>query len=162
MKRAPLHLIVAMAKNRVIGKDGQLPWRIPEDLKFFKTETLGHAIIMGRKTFDSVGRALPKRTNIVVSRTAAPKPDTIIVPTVEEAIRVAREVDPEPYVIGGSQIYADAIPFATHLHVTFIDREVEGDTFFPRWNEAEWTETQSRIGEEPDVRFVTLERTQSP
>ncbi len=79
MKREPLHLIVAMAKNRVIGKDGDLPWRVPEDLKFFKTQTLGHAIIMGRRTYDSVGYPLPKRTNIVVSRTshgALPHPTT--------------------------------------------------------------------------------------
>lgn len=158
MKREPLHLIVAMAKNRVIGKDGDLPWRVPEDLKFFKTQTLGHAIIMGRRTYDSVGYPLPKRTNIVVSRTSVPQPGVITVASVEEAIRVAREVDPAPYVIGGSRIYADAMPYATHLHVTFIDRDVVGDTFLPEWDTSEWVETSSRIGEEPDVRFVTFER----
>ena len=162
----PLHLIAAMANNRVIGKDGTLPWRIPEDLKFFKEATMGHAIIMGRKTFDEVGKPLPGRTNIVVSRKDAPThlADAIAarkliwLGTVQEAIDAARTIDPEPWVIGGAQIDADTLPFATHLHVTFIDRDIEGDTYFPPWDANTWVETESRTGAEPDVRFVTLRR----
>lgn len=162
--REPLHLIAAMARDRVIGKDGTLPWRVPEDLRHFKQMTLGHAIIMGRRTFDEVGKPLPGRTNIVVTRTgpsAAHPPASeklVWVRTFAEALEQARTIDLEPYVIGGAQIYKEALPLATHLHVTLIDRDIEGDTWFPEWNTDEWVESESRSGEEPDVRFVTLTR----
>lgn len=158
VRRLPLHLIFAMARNRVIGKDGQLPWRVPEDLRFFKRMTMGHAIVMGRKTFDEVGRPLPGRTNIVVSSRPSPLPETEglhFVSTVEAALALARSIDPEPFVIGGSKIYAATLPLATHLHATFIDRDVEGDTFLPEWDASQWVETERRAGEEPDVQFVT-------
>lgn len=160
----PLHLIAAMARKRVIGKDGTLPWRVPEDLRYFKQATMGHAIIMGRRTFDEVGKPLPGRTNIVVTRNGPspahpPASDKLLwVRTLEEALRAAYAVDAEPYVIGGAQIYKEAFPFVTHLHVTYIDRDIEGDTYFPAWDESEWQEVESRVGEESDVRFVTLTR----
>ncbi len=141
-----LWLVVAIGPNRAIGRRGKLPWHIPEDLKHFKALTLGHAIIMGRKTFESIGRALPGRRNIVVSRSRRDFADASsgkahpegveVVATFEEALRRARETDPEPCVIGGSEIYREALPLVTHLHVTSVGPEASGDVsdcdvFFP-------------------------------
>ena len=157
----PLHLIVAMANGRVIGKNGGLPWHLPEDLKHFKALTMGHAIVMGKTTWDSIGKPLPGRTSIVVTRQQGlPFPEGVLVAhSLEEAIARARAVDPEPFVIGGAQIYAAALPFATHLHVTLMDRDIEGDTYFPEWHEASFRETERRLGASPDVHYVTFERT---
>lgn len=131
--REPLGMIAAVGKGGVIGKAGQVPWRIPEDLKHFKSTTLGHAIVMGRKTWDEVKKPLPKRTNIVVSRSELSLPEgVIVVRDVEAGIAAARAVDPSPWVIGGGEIYRLAMPFATHLSITWVDLEVEGgEAFFP-------------------------------
>ena len=152
-------LIAAIAKNGVIGKDGGLPWRIPEDLKHFKRTTLGHAVIMGRKTFDEVGRPLPDRRNIVVTR----KQGLVlagceVVGSVEAAIELARATDPEPFVIGGAEIYRAALPYATRMILTELDRDAEGDTWFPAFDRSGWMEVERRAGETPGVTFVTLER----
>jgi dihydrofolate reductase len=140
----PLSLIVAMSENGVIGRGGTLPWRLSADLKRFKSLTMGHHLIMGRKTYDSLGRVLPGRTSIVVTRQAnwRPAPELLVAQSVDEAIRMA-EHDSEAFVIGGGEIYAQALPRAERIYLTRVEREVEGDTRFPEWNPAEWQLTFS-------------------
>jgi dihydrofolate reductase len=156
--RDPLVLVLAIGKNGLIGKDGKVPWHIPEDLKHFRRATTGHAIIMGRKTWDEVGKPLPHRRNIVVSRQPAlTLPGAEVVSTLEEAIALARTSDPEPRVIGGAEIYRLAMPYATKILLTEVEREVEGDTYF-HLDRSGFRETERTAGESPDVQFVTLER----
>lgn len=139
--RAPLVLIWAMASNRVIGKDGDLPWRLPEDLRHFRRNTVGHAVIMGRRTWESLGRPLGKRRNIVVSRTLAEAPEGAeLADSLEAAIEMARATDSQPRVIGGAQLYAAALPLATELIVTELDEAYDGDTVFPPFDESAWAE----------------------
>lgn len=156
----PLAIVVAIARRGVIGANGALPWKISEDLKHFKFVTMNHAIIMGRKTYDSIGRALPGRRNIVVSRQLRLQiPGCEVEPTFEDAVRAARDNDEEPCVIGGASMYAAALPIATKIFLTEVDRDVEGDVFFPTFDRSAWTETSRRKAtEHPDVEFVTLER----
>lgn len=158
--RKPLALIFAMSDNRCIGRDGGLPWHIPEDLKHFKHNTLDHAIIMGRKTYESIGRPLPHRKNIIVtSRTDWHPEGCDVVPTIEAAIDLAhKHGDTEPRIIGGASIYAAALPLATKLLITYVHADVPGDTFFPPFDESEWKATERRKGEDPRVEFVTYER----
>jgi dihydrofolate reductase len=154
-----LQLIVAMAENRCIGRDGGLPWHISEDLKRFKRLTMGHAIIMGRKTHESIGRALPGRRNLVVSRRQGLElAGCETFPSVADAIEAAWETDPAPFVIGGASIYEAALPRVTRLHLTEVGRPVEGDTFFPPLPPGEFRETAREPGETEGVAFVTLER----
>lgn len=121
--------IAAMSANRVIGKDGGLPWRLPEDLKFFRTVTTGHPIIMGRKTWDSLGRPLPNRRNIVLSRAMPPVEGAEVVRSVEEldALGLTGDV----YVIGGAEIYRLLLPRCAAVYLTVLTAEAEGDAFFP-------------------------------
>lgn len=159
LPRAPLSMVVAIGDNGAIGKDGKVPWRIPEDLKHFKNVTMGHAIIMGRKTWDEVGRPLPGRRNLVVSRQAGLALDGAeVFPTLDAAIAAARTTDPEPHVIGGSTIYDAAMPLATRIHLTEVHREVPADTFFPPFDRSVWREVSRRPAETEGVEFVTLER----
>jgi dihydrofolate reductase len=156
----PLGLIAAVARNGVIGRGNALPWHVPEDLKHFRQVTTGHAILMGRRTHESIGRPLPGRRNIVVSR----QPDLRIegcevAPSLEAAIGLARQGGDEmPMVIGGAAVYRDALPHATRLYLTEIDRDVEGDVFFPSFDRDAFDEVERRPGGTPDVSFVTLER----
>ena len=140
--RSPrLELIVAMAANRVIGRGGQLPWRLPDDLKRFKQLTLGHPVIMGRKTFESIGKPLPGRRNIVVSTTmsAPPHADVDLAPSLDAAVDLAAAGGAErAFVIGGGVLYAAALPRADVMHLTEIDAAVEGDTFFPPFDRSQW------------------------
>ncbi|GAC1393490.1 MAG: dihydrofolate reductase [Polyangiales bacterium] len=158
--RAPLVLVVAVARNGVIGSGGALPWRIPEDLKHFRRMTEGHAIVMGRKTWDEVGKPLPKRRNLVVSRQVGLRLEGAeVFGSLDDALRAARATDPEPRVIGGAQLFAEALPLATRVHYTEVDRdEITGDTYFPDWDRAGWRQTERRTGEDPTVTFVTWER----
>lgn len=156
--RAPLTLVVAMTKDRLIGAGGGLPWRIPEDLRHFKAITLGHAIVMGRKTWDEVGRPLPGRRNIVVTRSVASLPGAEVARSIEDALALARATDAEPCVIGGAEIYRLALPMATKLVVTWVARDAEGDTWFPEVDWSEWTEVERRAGEDPTVTFVWYAR----
>jgi dihydrofolate reductase len=143
---APLALIAAVARNGVIGKDGALPWHVSEDLKHFKKTTDGHVIIMGRKTHDSIGRPLPKRRNIVVTRqTGARFPGCEAAHSLDEAIALARTTDDCPFIIGGASLYKEALPLATELHLTTIDEDVAGDTYFPE-DLSEFVEVESRPG----------------
>ena len=158
-ERAPLALVVAVADNGVIGKDGGLPWRIPEDLRHFKDVTMGHAMIMGRKTFESIGKPLPGRRSIVVSRTPGLALEgALVVSSLEDALARARETDDEPRVVGGSAVYEAALPLATKIYLTEVHRTVDGDAFFPQLDRAAWREVQRRPGETEGVEFVILER----
>jgi dihydrofolate reductase len=154
---APLALIVAVARNGVIGKAGDLPWHISEDLKHFKRTTSGHAVIMGRKTHESIGGALPKRRNIVVTRSGASFEGCETAGSLDEAIALARTTDPCPFVIGGASLYLEALPLATEVHLTTIDEQVDGDTYFPT-DLPDFEEVEARAGETPGVTFKRLQR----
>jgi dihydrofolate reductase len=157
--KLPLTIIVAVADNGVIGLGGKLPWKIPEDLRFFKSATMGHAIIMGRRTWDEVGRPLPGRRNIVISRTPGLTLEGAeVAPSLDDALALARRTDAEPFVIGGAAIYAAALPRATKILLTEVHRDVDGDTRFPPFDRTAWRETARRKGESEGVEFVTLER----
>lgn len=142
-------LIVAMAKNRVIGLNNSMPWHLPQDLKHFKKVTMGKPIIMGRKTWDSLGRPLPGRPNLVVTRQQDFAPEGAeVFGSIDAAIKAAREYAQkmgvnELMVIGGAQLYGAILPLVDRMYVTEIDLEVEGDTFFPSINASNWTEISS-------------------
>lgn len=124
-------LIAAMAENRVIGKDGGLPWRLPDDLKHFKRLTVDHTVIMGRKTFDEIRHPLANRRNVVISRNPAFRPaGATVVPSLEEALALGA-TEREVFVVGGGEIYRQALPFADRIYLTVIHAEIEGDTWFP-------------------------------
>jgi len=132
-KKPTVSIIVAMAKNRVIGKDNDMPWHLPADLQHFRKVTTGKPIIMGRKTYESIGRPLPKRHNIIISRNRDYKVEGCdVVGSLEEAVAIAGEVE-ELFIIGGGFLYNQTIDSADKLYLTFIDLDVEGDTFFPEY-----------------------------
>jgi len=135
-----LTLIVARARNGVIGRDGTLPWRLPEDLAFFKRTTMGHPIVMGRRTWESIGRPLPGRRSIVVSRQAGfAAAGAEVAASLDEALRLCAG-SAEVFVIGGAQFYAEALPRADRLIVTEIDADFEGDTHWPAPDPLQWRE----------------------
>ncbi len=155
-------LIAALAKNGVIGKDGALPWHLPDDLKHFKALTLGKPIVMGRKTYASVGRPLPKRRNVVLSRTSGPIEGVELVRSLDEALALLRD-EPEVCVIGGGEIYAAFLPLATRLELTHVEADVEGDAKFPEIDPSSWQVTAESRHEADDrhafaMRFVTYLR----
>jgi len=161
-----ISIIAALGANRVIGKNDELLWHIPEDLKRFKTLTLGHPVIMGRKTYDSIvkmlGKPLPGRTNIVVTRQQIiPESAAIFVSSMEEALEKAKALDDEAvFIIGGAQIYAQALPFADRLYLTLIDQSAAGDAYFPAY-EREFTKKifeEAHASPRFNYRFVDLER----
>lgn len=157
---AKLSLIVATAENNVIGKDNKMPWHIPEDFKHFKEITMGKPCIMGRKTYESIldqlGKPLPGRTSIVISRTGYTHEGCISASSLEEAIEKARaETDEEIMVIGGAQIYKLALPLADRIYLTRVHQAPEGDAFFPEFG-ADWKEIEFESHE--GFSFVTLER----
>lgn len=139
-----LALIAALAENRCIGIDNKLPWYLPEDLKYFRRLTTGGVVIMGRKTYESIGKPLPNRTNIVISRNPDFQADGVrTVGSLEEARELGGNVatvngNDEVFVIGGAQIYAQALPMATRLYLTEVCKTVAGDAFFPEINPADW------------------------
>jgi dihydrofolate reductase len=135
-------LVVAMARNRVIGRDNRLPWRLPADLAFFKRTTLGHPVIMGRKTYESIGKPLPGRVNIVVTtQRGFTAPGCLVANSLDEAYRAAGDA-PEVSVIGGSSLYATALPTADAIYLTEVDADVEGDVCFPPFDRSQWVETE--------------------
>ncbi len=138
-----------MTTDRIIGKAGRLPWRLPEEMRHFKATTMGHAIIMGRKTWEETGRPLPGRRNIVVTSRAIEGVETF--PTIDDAITAARTTDPEPFVIGGGEIYRAALPLATKLILTWVKMDVEGDTRFPEIDWTAWREVERSAGEGFDI-----------
>jgi dihydrofolate reductase len=137
-----LALIVAMTRRGLIGRGGGLPWKLSADLKRFKALTMGHHLIMGRKTFGSLGRALPGRTSIIVTRQSGyeSSPGTLVAANLDEAIGLAAG-DQEPIIIGGGEIFKLALPCVDRLYVTWVEAEVAGDTWFPTWNESDWRMT---------------------
>ncbi len=160
-----LALIAAVARNGVIGRDGELPWRIPADLQYFKSTTMGKPIIMGRRTFDSIGKALPGRPNIVVTRSADFTADDVeVAGDLDQAVAIAaRNGADEVIVIGGGEIYAAALPRADRLYLTEVHIEAAGDVHFPALDRRQWRELSrndhAADGDTPAFSFVTLERT---
>ena len=132
-----LSLIVAVAQNGVIGDRNALLWHISEDLKHFKALTSGHPVVMGRKTYESLGRPLPNRTNVVISRQELEIPGCRVVHSLDEALALFPG-DEEVFIIGGAQIYAEALPRADRFYLTRVFHAYEGDTRFPEWDEAQW------------------------
>ena len=127
-----ISMVVAMSQNRVIGKSGKMPWHIPEDLQYFKALTTGHTVIMGRKTFESIGRPLPNRLNVVLTHDEAYEADGCeVAHSIEEVIRKYHKKEEELFIIGGSTLYKAFMPYATKLYITLIEKYFEGDTFFP-------------------------------
>ena len=163
MIRPALALIAAVAANGVIGRDGKLPWRLPEDLRHFRALTTGHAVIMGRRTWESLPHALPQRQNIVVTRRNDYRADgASIASSIEDALRAVMYPAP-PFCIGGGELYRAALPYAGVAHVTEIARAFEGDATFPALDPREWTETarEPRMQADGDgfaYAFVTYER----
>lgn len=135
-----LSIIVAISRNRAIGIDNQIPWYLPADLKYFKKTTLGHHLLMGRKSFLSIGKPLPGRINMVLTRDAFYNASGIlIVHSINEAIELAKQSgEEELFVIGGGEIYKQCLPLVDKLYITEVDLEAEGDTFFPEIDYAEW------------------------
>jgi len=158
-----ISIIVAMAQNRTIGINNTLPWRCPEDLKHFKALTMGHHMIMGRKTFDSIGKALPGRTTVVVTRNRELKIDgCVIAHSLGEAI-AACAGDEEVFVVGGAELYAQALPLTDTLYITEIQQEVEGDARFLEFDKTRWREVtrEKRHQEIPlplEYHFVTYRK----
>ncbi|AIS53800.1 type 3 dihydrofolate reductase [Vibrio coralliilyticus] len=157
-----ISMIAAMAKDRVIGKDNQMPWHLPADFAWFKRCTLGKPVVMGRKTYESIGRPLPGRQNIVISRDANLAIEGVTtVTSIEQALEAAGEVD-EVMIIGGGAIYKACLPQADKLYVTYIDAQIEGDTQFPYWGDLfEETYSENYVADEKnayDMKFVILER----
>ncbi|MGC9402252.1 type 3 dihydrofolate reductase [Vibrio genomosp. F10 str. 9ZC157] len=158
-----ISMIAAMADDRVIGKDNQMPWHLPADFAWFKRCTLGKPVIMGRKTYDSIGRPLPGRQNIVISRDESLSIEGVLtVTSIDEALKQAGDVD-EVMIIGGGAIYSACLPMATKLYVTFIDAKIEGDTQFPSWgSDFEEGYVEHYTADEKnayDMKFTVLERT---
>jgi dihydrofolate reductase len=162
-----ISLIVAVSRNGAIGLNNQLPWYLPEDLKYFKSVTMGKPLIMGRKTFDSIGRPLPGRANIVLTRDPQWTSDGVkVVQSVEQALVAgeiaceAADVD-EIMVIGGEQIYRMTIDLADRIYLTQVDTDVEGDAFFPDIDLNNWSQTRVKLSEIIDkhpYRFLVLDR----
>ena len=168
-----LALIVAKARNRTIGRNNNLPWYLPNDLKYFKQVTLGKPIIMGRKTYDSIGKPLPGRTNIVITRQADYQPananDSVrVVSSLEAARDLAEQIllingQDEAMIIGGAEIYALALPLVDRMYITEVHADVEGDAFFPEYNAEEWQDVAredfNAEGPNPyDYSFVVYQR----
>jgi dihydrofolate reductase len=159
-------LIVAMAQNGVIGRDNALPWRLPEDLKRFKAFTLGKTLLMGRKTYESIGRPLPGRANLVLTRDRGfLAPGVVVVHSVEEAL--AHAASNEMVAIGGAEIYRLVLPFARRLYLTHVHADVPGDTYFPDFDPTQWVDVEWRMHPADEqhaypLTFVTLERRNVP
>lgn len=155
--RMTVTLIAAVARNGVIGIEGRLPWRLPGDLPRLKALTTGHVVVMGRKTFDSIGRALPGRTTVVVTR----QPDwsaegVLVAGSVDDGLALAATVDDDVFVLGGAEIYAATLPRADRLELTEVHAEPPGDTFFPPVEWSHWQETARAKHDGFD--FVTYEQ----
>ena len=148
-------IVVAASENNAIGKDNQLLWRLPNDSRFFKNTTWGMPVIMGRKTFDSLGKALPGRLNIVITRNQAwQAPETIVTRSLEQAIGAARASDAkEAFVIGGAEIYKEALPLVNRVYLTRVHASLEGDAWFPELDETAWTKL-SQLDFMPDARHA--------
>ncbi|OGG13309.1 hypothetical protein A3D77_05590 [Candidatus Gottesmanbacteria bacterium RIFCSPHIGHO2_02_FULL_39_11] len=152
-------IISAHSENRVIGKNNHLPWNFPEDLKYFKDKTRGHTVIMGRKTYESMGRSLPNRVNIIISRN--PKlelPDAITTASIEDALKIAKDKEKkEVFIIGGAEIYRQALSVTDKLYITLVKGNYEGDAFFPDYSEFKTIISQKK-SEDGNLIFLELTR----
>ncbi|OIR61085.1 dihydrofolate reductase [Bacillus sp. FMQ74] len=161
-----ISFIFAMDANRLIGKDNDLPWHLPNDLAYFKKVTSGHSIIMGRKTFESIGRPLPNRENIVVTSAPASEfPGCTVVSSLQDVLDICSGSE-ECFVIGGAQLYTDLFPYADRLYMTKIHHEFEGDRHFPEFDEGDWDLVSSEQGikdeKNPyDYEFLVYEKKNS-
>jgi dihydrofolate reductase len=157
-----ISIVVAIAENYAIGKNNQLLWRLPNDLKHFKQITSGHTIIMGRKTFDSVGKPLPNRRNIIITRQNISIEGCEVVNSLDAALALCAD-EPEIFIVGGAEIYKQAMHVTDCIYLTIVHQNFDGDTYFPEIKEDEWKETE-REDNEPDEKnlipysFITLER----
>lgn len=159
-----ISLIAAVAENGIIGRDNTLPWRLPADLRHFRRLTLGHPVLLGRRNYESIGRPLPQRTNIVLTRRAGyAAPGCVVVHSLAQALAAAREAA-EVFVAGGAEIYAQTLERAQRFYLTRVHAEIPGDTRFPPLDWSQWREV-ARERHEPDPEhahaysFITLERT---
>ena len=154
--------VVAISENHVIGKDNKLLWYLPNDLKHFKEITTGHTIIMGRKTYESVGKPLPKRRNIIITRQDITIEGCEVVNSIEAALALCAGEE-EVFIVGGAEIYKLAMPLTNRIYLTIVHKQFDGDSFFPEINKQEWKEV-SREDHQPDEKnslpysFITLER----
>jgi dihydrofolate reductase len=169
MKPVRLSILAAVARNGVIGRHNALPWHLPEDLKHFKALTMGHTIIMGRKTYASIGRVLPGRTNVIVTRQLDfHAPDAILVHTLEDALDLNGRQDDVLFIIGGARLYEQTLDLVQRLYLTEIQQDFEGDTFFPAFDRGDWVEvsrerhvSDGKAGVPLEYHFVILDREQT-
>lgn len=156
-------IIAAMDRNRLIGNNNQLPWHLPADFAHFKSVTMGKPVIMGRKTYESIGKPLPGRTNIVLSRNPETQFEGVVcVSSFEDAVAAVPDAE-EIMIIGGSTIYEMLLPIVNRMYITYVDAEFEGDSWFPEFDESQWQEKESLVRQADDknlynCRFVTLEK----
>ncbi|MBD3755650.1 MAG: type 3 dihydrofolate reductase [Gammaproteobacteria bacterium] len=157
-------MIAAMTKDRVIGLDNDMPWHLPDDLRHFKAKTVGKPVIMGRKTFESIGsRPLPNRQNIVISRNPVLQLEGVMVfDTVDKALAAVQSAD-EVIIMGGGQLYAQMLPRADRLYLTLIDAQIDGDTYFPDWTQHQWIRSEFEFHPSDDhhafsFEFITLDK----
>jgi dihydrofolate reductase len=141
--RKKVVLVAAVADNGVIGAGGDIPWKIPEDLRHFRATTRDNTVVMGRRTYESIGHPLPYRTNVVVTRDRGWRAEHVFsASSIAEALELAQGFDGDVMVIGGGQVYADALPVATHQVLTEVHSSPEGDTHYPQWDRSQWQETR--------------------
>ncbi|HMP83284.1 MAG TPA: dihydrofolate reductase [Verrucomicrobiota bacterium] len=150
----PFQAIAAMSLNRVIGNGNQIPWHLPEDFKWFKATTTGHVIVMGRKTFESIGRPLPNRTTVVLSRSAWTHPGVTTIGSLEQLPALAGER--QVFICGGAQIYQQTLPLCADLYLTLVKREVQGDAFFPKFEDQ--FELVEEIRDTPEFKILHYRR----
>ncbi|MFD2176450.1 type 3 dihydrofolate reductase [Veronia pacifica] len=157
-----ISMIAAMAKDRIIGKDNAMPWHLPADFRWFKAQTMGKPVIMGRKTYESIGRPLPGRRNLVITRDPVWQAEGVeVMNSIDTALNAVEGVE-EAVIIGGGSIYDACLPKSVRLYLTFIDAELDGDTRFPEWGDS-WTESHSETFSADDknkynMQFVILDR----
>ncbi|MBI1748724.1 MAG: dihydrofolate reductase [Acidobacteria bacterium] len=154
-----ISIIAAMTKNRVIGKGNRLPWHISEDLRTFKRLTTGHTILMGRKTFESIGKPLLHRNNIVISCSLSPLDGVVVCRDLSEALQCGRAYGRDIFIIGGGDIFAQALPFTDRMYISYVKANYEGDTYFPAFSEDDWT--IERKEDHADFQLVVYNRKKS-
>lgn len=158
-------MIVALTDNNVIGKAGGIPWYMPADLAYFKQTTMGHPVIMGRKTHESIGRALPDRYNVVITRQKdyQAADGCVVVHSLDEALNLPKvKTDPEPFIIGGAEIYRQALPLAERIYIARVHTKIDGDTFFEfdqsQWQEISRQEHRANANNHYNYDFIILEK----
>jgi dihydrofolate reductase len=155
-------IVVAISENHAIGKDNKLLWHLPNDLKHFKEITSGHTVIMGRKTYDSVGKPLPNRRNIIITRQNITIPGCEVVNSMDAALALCKE-EAEVFIVGGAEIYRQSMHLTNRIYLTIVHKEFDGDSYFPEINTSEWKET-AHEDHEPDAKnslpysFITFEK----